>query len=168
MPTFNNVSKIKNMPISRLLLYYPTSSPTPQLYTFYNIEEGSSVIFTPITVPNDQGGETIVAWEQKVSVTILENDYGTKAGLLSDMASLRLSDVDIQLKPLSGQQNGATMWVSPDTSPALKVKDWSLLFNIESSSETPRLNISITGLMSVELFQSSEFVAALFSEGDGF
>lgn len=164
---YNDISRMKIAPISELWLYYPQAEDAP-LYRFSNLEEGSTMSFSPILVPNDLGGETIVAWEQKIDAVILENDYETKAQLLVNLASERLSDVEVILEALPKQQSGAKMHVSPDAYPSLGVRRYNLTFSIDFASEVPRLNISITGIMSIELFNTVYNVEHLFNQQSGY
>lgn len=167
MPTYGDISKMKIYPICELWLYYPGASE-PRLYTFKNLETGSNMTLEPILVPNDKGGQTVVAWTQKISAIILENNYGTKSQALVDMATEYLSDVEVVFKALTNQKSGAHMHFSPDSSPLPVVKEYSLTMSFDFADLIPRMTLNITGLLSCDLFQSTASIEATFYEVSGF
>lgn len=158
MPVYNNIAKIRIAPIEHIKLYYP-SAPSSPLFSIYNLESGSVFSIAAIEADNDQGGTTIVAWELNITAIMAENDYATKADMVSAVAGYKLSDVDLRLKPLSGQPNGAEVNISCDSG-SVGVIAYSANIALEYvDGRGPRGVIRIKGLWSVDAFGTSDFTS---------
>lgn len=158
MPTYNTISKIRIAPIEHIKLYYPAAPDAP-LFAIYNLEKGSTFSISPIEVDNDRGGMTIVAWELGITAIMAENDYATKVALMSAIGNYPLSDVDLRLKPLSGQPNAGEVNISCDGG-SVGVVAYTANVSIEYVEERgTRGVIRVKGLWSVDAFGASDFTS---------
>lgn len=129
---------------------------------FGTLEEGSNFVLDSVTAPDDLGGERIVAYRFTGSFIILQNNYVQLLPVLRALAMSKLNNFYVMMAPESGQPHGRQLWFSSSNAvstvtPARLpwVHTWSTKFSIKNEKESPRLTLTVKGLMSVDFVDTN-------------
>lgn len=78
MPTYDNVTQWKILPIYRFILFFPTPPPVGTAHIFLNLVQGSTFSFRPIysNVKANNGFNRVVGFQVEGTIIIPQNNIG--------------------------------------------------------------------------------------------
>lgn len=178
----SQLGRLKILPIYALILTFDDGVATADTYRLELLESDSSLAVQGVGEANDLGSERLTAVVINGKAVVMHNAYSDTE--LRDLKrrlareSHFLTDVRFELKPLSGQDGGATMQVGVDGSGAaafgstvrsISVPPWAVEW---IPTERPRLNLSFTIICSIDVLEdyddSGTLKSRLFHHIEGF
>ena len=143
---YNDVTKIKILPMHRLMISVGDSTSGFQYHWFERLEADSTWALYQITQRTDEGGDRVVAYKIEATGTVPYNNYRELLPALAFIANKRMTDLDILLQSQQGQTSGGSMWITFDN--PIKVKKYSVTWRIDQAEMRPRLTFKVTGYLS--------------------
>lgn len=176
------LGRLKILPIYALILTLDNGAGGQETYRLELLESDSSLTVQGIGEADDLGGERMTAVVMNGKAVIMHNAYSDDElrDLMRRIATEtdQLQDVRFELKPLAGQDGGATMQVGVDGSGAaafgstvrsISVPPWTVEW---IPTERPRLSINFTVLCSIDVLEDYDDngtdVSRLFHHISGF
>ncbi len=154
--TLVNIVNWKIIPIDEITL-----TIGDLILDIYNLRKGSQWSLKPILRANDAGGQSTVGFIFTGNFIVQQNNYQDMLPALSKMAHAKdFSDFYLQLTK-TNQTNTAFMWLSTNgvvpggteekpTEIPIKLKSWTVNWEISQNDLYPLLTINIKGLLSLD------------------
>lgn len=175
------LNRLKILPIFALILTLDDGTTT-ETYRLELLEADSSLAVRGIGEANDVGGETMTAVVIDGKAVIMHNAYSDAQlrDLMRRVARTpeEVTDLRVELEPLSTQEAGATMRVGVDdtgsagsgsTVRGISFPPWAVEW---ISTERPRLNLAFRVLSSIDVLEdyddSGTLKSRLFHHISGF
>ena len=156
--TFNEIRKWYIIPLCGVEIITATDnivfgSKSDALLT--TILADSKWSFDSITRQNDTGGDDIVGFKLLCDINIIQNDFNNMLESFAIITAIQITQINLYLRANSGQVNGHVMEIKPHIADANYASDFSVVFNIDSSNESPILKIAIKAILSADVITQS-------------
>lgn len=147
--TYNNTANWKILPANSILLWIDG-----EYHEFKNIAENSYYKISPITRPDDIGGNRTIALRFDGKFSIAENNIEDMSASLIAMSIGDAEAIFIELKALPGQQNGERLTIMPDET-GTSINDWSFEWEVNSDEGNLNLELKVSGILSLDSLSAS-------------
>lgn len=160
---------IKILPMSgiKILSIVDDDPDDEDAIDFPLLESDSTFSIRAIMSPTDRGGSRVQALTVEANAIIAQNVYEFMANDFTSLMTWKVSNVEITLAPLEGQEGGGVMKIHV-RNPGLAIRQWEIAeFKIDSAGPRPRTTLRIVGVFSLDAFVNAS-PTGLFNQISGF
>lgn len=161
---YNDVTRIRILPLHELRLSYGSGGLGVNVFLFQYPESDSSASMRRISEPDGDGGSDTVAYRVEATWYVPFNDFDTMRATLEQIALERPQDMSMKLRAQDDQPGGALLTV--DLSETSKILSISAGWDWETAAFRPRMVITANCLFLPELL-SVVTESRLFKQGSG-